>query len=507
VVIALPKFAVSKNYESSEVAGTTVAFTITVENTGSEPGTNVVLSDTLPVGLVYGGGDGSFDGTAVTWTFPEIIEDGGTATGTFTATLPCTGTVTNDDYAVVSSDQGVTSEPGETVEFDVLPPTIDVSLSHTPEPIVVGSMVYFTATGVTDGTALAYAWDFGDGEDGAGEFASHQFLSDGSFNIVLTGTDTCGYTGTGTESLTIDEPDLDASFDQSASAVPIHTTVYFTDTSTTNGPDIVAWEWDFGDGSALDYTQNPSHLYSAFGTFDVTLVVTDALGYFDARIVGDAVSTLAPVFEISKEYESSMVAGTQVTYTLTFSNIGSFTGTGLVITDALPANVTWISGGNYEEGTGIISWTWPSLSPGASAEVQFVGQLGCSGQIVNDSYQVATSDQGSSSPMGAPVSFTIVNPTITASFIQSATEVRLGESVDFTSTSTTNGSAIASWLWDFGDGITSTLEMASHAYDEPGEYDVTLTVMDACGNSDTVTVTDAVTVGDYMVYLPVLIKP
>ncbi|HET6444592.1 MAG TPA: PKD domain-containing protein [candidate division Zixibacteria bacterium] len=507
VVIALPEFNVSKIYDSSNVAGTTVTFTITVENTGSEPGTNVVLSDTLPAGLVYGGGDGSFDGTTVTWTFPEILEDGGTATGTFTASLPCSGTITNNDYAVVSSDEGVTSEPGETVEFDVLPPTIDVSLSHTPEPIVVGSMVYFTATGVTDGTALAYAWDFGDGEDGAGEFASHQFLSDGSFNIVLTGTDTCGNTGTGTESLTIDEPDLDASFDQSASAVPIHTTVYFTDTSTTNGPDIVAWEWDFGDGSAPDYTQNPSHLYSAFGTFDVTLVVTDAFGYSDARFMGDAVSTLAPVFEISKEYDSSMVAGTQVTYTLTFSNIGSLTGTGLVITDALPANVTWISGGNYDEGTGIISWTWPSLSPGSTADVQFVGQLGCSGQVVNDSYQVAISDQGSSSPMGSLVSFAIVDPAITASFIQSATEVRLGESVVFTSTSTTNGSAIVSWLWDFGDGNTSTLEMASHAYYEPGEYDVALTVADACGNSDTVTVTDAVTAGDYMVYLPVLIKP
>ena len=49
--------------------------------------------------------------------------------------------------------------------------------------------------------------------------------------------------------------------------------------------------------------------------------------------------------------------------------------------------------------------------------------------------------------------------------------------------------------------------MASHAYYEPGEYDVALTVADACGNSDTVTVTDAVTAGDYMVYLPVLIKP
>jgi len=509
VVIALPKFEVSKVYESSEVAGMTIAYTVTVENTGSEPGTNVVLSDTLPVGLDYGGGDGSFDGTAVTWTFPEILEDGGTASGTFTATLPCTGTIANDNYLVVSSDQGVASMPGETVSFDVIAPTIDVSLSHTPEPIVVGSTVYFTATGVTDGTTLTYTWDYGDGEFGSGEFTSHSYTSDVAYNIVLTATDSCLYESTTTAELNIDPPALAASFDQSASAIPIHSMVYFTDTSTTDGPAIVAWEWDFGDGSATTATQDASHLYSAFGTFDVTLVVTDELGYSDSVLVVDAVSTLAPVFEIGKEYESSEVAGTLVTYTLTFTNIGSLTGTGLVITDALPANVTWVSGGSYDDGTGIISWARSSLSPGTDESVQFVGQLGCSGQVVNDSYQVASSDQGSSSPIGDPVSFTIQAPTMTASFIQSAAEVRVGDNVVFTSTSTTNGAAIVSWLWDFGDGETDSGEIVTYAYDEAGEYDVELTVQDACGNSDTITMTNAVAVeeADYYIFIPFLNKP
>jgi PKD repeat protein len=289
VVIALPKFEVSKSYESSEVAGMTVAYTITIENTGSEPGTNVVLSDTLPADLVYGGGDGTFDGTAITWTFPEILENGGTASGTFTATLPCTGTIANDDYLVVSSDQGVASMPGETVSFDVIGPNIVLLLSHTPEPIVVGSTVYFTATGVTDGTPLTYAWDYGDGDNGIGEFANHQYDTDGAFTVVLTATDSCLYESTYTAELTIDPPALAASFDQSASAIPIHSTVYFTDTSSTDGPAIVAWLWDFGDGET-DTGEIVSHAYDEAGDYDVQLTVQDAFGYSDTITVTNAVT-------------------------------------------------------------------------------------------------------------------------------------------------------------------------------------------------------------------------
>jgi len=44
-----------------------------------------------------------------------------------------------------------------------------------------------------------------------------------------------------------------------------------------------------------------------------------------------------------------------------------------------------------------------------------------------------------------------------------------------------------SWSWDFGDGggFTATSSNPSHAYDNPGEYSVTLAVMNALGCTDT----------------------
>lgn len=47
-----------------------------------------------------------------------------------------------------------------------------------------------------------------------------------------------------------------------------------------------------------------------------------------------------------------------------------------------------------------------------------------------------------------------------------------------------NGSTIISYLWDFGDGANSSLESPSHVYNETGNYNVTLTVYDNNGISD-----------------------
>lgn len=57
-----------------------------------------------------------------------------------------------------------------------------------------------------------------------------------------------------------------------------------------------------------------------------------------------------------------------------------------------------------------------------------------------------------------------------------------------------NGTAIVSYLWDFGDGNFSNTFEPTHSYDSPGNYTVVLTVTNSCNCSDTyemkLTVTD-----------------
>ncbi len=51
----------------------------------------------------------------------------------------------------------------------------------------------------------------------------------------------------------------------------------------------------------------------------------------------------------------------------------------------------------------------------------------------------------------------------------------------------TDDTAIASYLWDFGDGTTSSKTKSIHSYSELGQYTVTLTVTDTSGNISTAT--------------------
>ncbi len=64
--------------------------------------------------------------------------------------------------------------------------------------------------------------------------------------------------------------------------------------------------------------------------------------------------------------------------------------------------------------------------------------------------------------------------------------------VNFTDNST--GGAATSWLWDFGDGNTSTLQNPGHCYNDPGPYTVILTVTTANGCTNTITMTNYINV-------------
>ncbi len=68
-----------------------------------------------------------------------------------------------------------------------------------------------------------------------------------------------------------------------------------------------------------------------------------------------------------------------------------------------------------------------------------------------------------------------------------------GENIQFIGNAS-GGKPIYTWLWDFGDGTTSTEKNATHTYSEPGFYEVTLTVKDKgnyTGNDTTTATIDA----------------
>jgi len=76
-------------------------------------------------------------------------------------------------------------------------------------------------------------------------------------------------------------PTAEFSADVTIGNVPL--TVVFTDESTGGA---TYWEWDFGDGSAKSYVQNPTHIYTADGVHTVKLIVSNEVGYDDEEKIG-----------------------------------------------------------------------------------------------------------------------------------------------------------------------------------------------------------------------------
>ena len=78
-----------------------------------------------------------------------------------------------------------------------------------------------------------------------------------------------------------------------------------------------------------------------------------------------------------------------------------------------------------------------------------------------------------------------VHSQFTADFVASDVEVCAGESINFTDLSSSPG-GIVSWVWDFGDGNSSTVQNPSHAYASAGTYTVILTVNNGTTSIDEV---------------------
>jgi PKD repeat protein len=508
LVTADPRFAIGKVWAGNGVAGTVLTYTLTATNLGSTA-VSVDISDTVPSALSDIHTNGTYDGRDAIWSLLGVLPYNGTATGWLSAVLPCTAgvAIVNDDYGIVSSSEGVVGPAGAPVSFDVLAPTIATDASHTPGRIVVGETVHFTGTASTDGTPLSYEWDFDDGGKGTDLTASHVYTRDGAYTVVFTATDGCGYHDVATTLVTVSPPDLVASFDYVPEPADILAgdDMTFSDTSTTDGPDIVSWLWDFGDGETST-EQHPVHTYTEVGTFAVSLEVTDALGYHDDEVVTDLV-TAGPRFAIGKIWAGNGVAGTVLTYTLTVTNLGS-TAVSVDISDTVPPALSNVHTNGTYDGRDA-TWSLLGILPyNGTATGWLSAVLPCTAGvgIVNDDYGIVSSSEGVVGPAGAPVSFDTLAPTLSPTFTQSLTEVKAAETVAFTDTSTTDGTDIVAWTWDFGDGDAAVGRTASHTYDGPGAYTVTLTITDTCGFSESYALPDAVTMSQFQVHLPIILR-
>lgn len=148
--------------------------------------------------------------------------------------------------------------------------------TQIPGNLVLNQSYQFSAA--SQGRDVTYIWDFGDQTTSSGPVVNHAFQSSGNYTVTVRVTDAIGQKSTASTQVTVLPPPPQATFTYS---VGYYGYVAFDASNSTADPgtSIAYYDWNFGDG-LTDHTSSSqdSHSYSSYGTYTVTLTVTDATG-------------------------------------------------------------------------------------------------------------------------------------------------------------------------------------------------------------------------------------
>lgn len=248
----------------------TAVINVTPGTTGTEPFT--VIFDAY--GSTDNRGIASYawdfgDGTTGTGIMPAAHTY--TDCGSYIVKLTVTDYWDLKGYAIVIIDVGETGGPDVVINV---------------EPGTTGTApfkVYFDASdstfeiGCEVGTAT-YSWDFGDGTTGTGMTTSHTYTAAGTYNVILTVTDSNGNVGYASVTITVTEVGVPTAVISTTPDPPTGIAPFPVnfDASQSSGPSsIVSYAWNFGD-TTTGTGMNISHTYAAAGTYTVILTVTDS---------------------------------------------------------------------------------------------------------------------------------------------------------------------------------------------------------------------------------------
>jgi uncharacterized repeat protein (TIGR01451 family) len=344
-VTAAPDLSVAKSDGGATATpGSTVAYTLSYANAGTQAATGVVLIETVPANTTFAAGASTPGWSCAAGTCTLAVGDlaagaSGTATFVVTVVSPLPAGVTGIANTVTVADDGTNGPdptPGDTTGIDATPvtaaPDLSVAKSDGGATATPGSTVAYTlsyanagdqaATGVVLTETVPPNTAFAAGASTAG------WACPTTTCTLAVGTLAAGASGTATFAVTVVSP-------LPAGVSDIANTVTVADDGL-NGPD--ATPADNTGADATPVTAAPD------------LLVTKSDG--GATAVPDAT----------------------VAYTIGYANAGDQAASGVTLTETVPANTTFAAGASTA------GWTCPTatctfpvgnLAPGAPGAVTF----------------------------------------------------------------------------------------------------------------------------------------
>jgi gliding motility-associated-like protein len=445
------------------------------------------------------------DGTTSTTTSPSHNY---TTTGNFTVSLATT------------SSNGCS----DTMTKVGLLNTQDINTSFSaPDSICVNDSVRFQNTSTPQGASSV--WLFGDGTTSSDSMPVKAYAIANTYTVTLYNKYSYCTDSASKKIKILPRPVANFKPDNTFKCSPPFT-VNFQDQSVN----AVSWQWNFGD-STTSNVQNPSHSYNNFGYYNVQLIVANASGCTDTLNIDSLIKIVKPIITIP-----SLPARGCIPYTInpvatikTLDNVTSYLwdfGDGNTSTAANPTN-TYINQGTYTVSLTITTSTGctetltlpGAVKVGRVPVVNFSAAppVVCAFQPVQFTNLTSESDEWLWN-FGDDTTSTIENPmhaysdtgffSVTLIATNNGCEARrtianivrskppvakfnftanCNNKLQFNFTDQSIGAT--TWLWNFGDGTTSSQQSPIHTFPSYKSYTVSLTVTnDTCSNTITKTI-------------------
>lgn len=288
-----------------------------------------------------------------------------------------------------------------------------------------------TFTNASTPVPVRGSWKFGDGATAPTINSAHVYTNPGTYNVTLYNTySNC--VDSITHQIAINpRPVADFSAPVTAKCEP-PLTVNFQNLSTGS----VNWEWDFGDGNTST-AQNPVHTYTSYGNFTVTLIATNGFGCTDTIIKPDFITVQRAAISINY----------------------------LPVRGCVPYTISPQPVINSVDA--ITSYQW-DFGNGATSSLQNPIYTYTSQGTYTVSLIITTSS-GCSDTLIIPAAVTVGDKPVT-NFSATPIPVCSRQPVQFTDLSAPSDQ----WVWEFGDGVISTLQNPIHSYSDTGYFTITL---------------------------------
>lgn len=397
---------------------------------------------------------GAFEITAVNWIIDgEIVSTAQTFQRTFgdNESYSISATIFTDicgNFSASASGTSGVCEPPPPDPFDFEIQAFQLGCEYRFDPVITGDFDEANCE------ITGHSWDFGDGTPTSGDiYPTHRYAKDSLYGVTLTTNVLCnGDLMTFTSFTTVFVDDVfdgtpTATIDASFGCDEMTMTAVFT----PSGCSYNEFLWDFGDGSDELKTDidTVGHTFpTSQSAYDVTVTALSKTCGCDTKSLPIRINTLN---------DEQIRVDRSCDLEVSFSHF-------LSTQNQCNTSYSWNFGDETPAVTGTANPTHSYATPGTyivSAQVN--NTCGCPQSLSRTA---------------------VVQRSPEISFINSSTDTCDGQ-IEFTSQLLGNPdfctfSPEGDFLWNFGDGITSTDAHPTHQYASAGNYAVSLTVGNSC---------------------------